>query len=46
MIRAKPNNVYQSELEFSHLLPLEAPGLTRQLIFSGLNKLKEMTEQH
>ncbi len=41
MMRSKPNNVYQNELDYGHLMPLEAPSLTRQLIISGLNKLKK-----
>lgn len=38
--QAKPDNVYFEEHDYGHLIPLEAPELTRQLIISGLNQLK------
>ncbi|GAA3944228.1 hypothetical protein GCM10022277_44940 [Litoribacillus peritrichatus] len=41
MLRMKPDTLCFREMEYGHLLPLEAPGLTRQLIFSGLTKLRQ-----
>jgi pimeloyl-ACP methyl ester carboxylesterase len=39
MMRAKPNALYMNEMEYSHLLPFEAPQLTRQLITSAIKQL-------
>lgn len=37
--QAKPDNIYFQENDYGHLIPLETPELTQQLILSGLHQL-------
>lgn len=39
LMRAKPQQLYLSEHEYGHLMPFEAPQITRQLVMSALKKL-------